>query len=181
MDSAMQKLVLSLVGWLLVAASPVSAKAPEQAADDVVGSFEKKLLVNGEDGARYWRPSEESLKRAPRYPIGLGQDQESGCVAMGFTIRPDGVPTDFHVLQFAANKPSREVQWKFAASAIQALSRWRYEPGPENAQRLPGYAVNVSSFRLSRGIADGPADWSPACRIDDLGAFLRARAANAGN
>ncbi len=175
MNSASRKLVLFSLAWLLVPATSVGAELQGDATVDIAAQPANLLLVNGEDGVRFWQPSEKSLGWVPRYPMGLGQDDEQGCIALGFKIQPDGVPVDFQVLQFAANKPTREVQRKFAASAMQALGHWRYEPGPENPERLPGYVVHVSSFYLKGDVAAGPADWSAACRIEDLGAFLRTR------
>ena len=175
MNSAARKLILLSLACSFVPATSVLAELPGGAKDVVAAQPANLLLVNGEDGARFWQPSEKSLSWVPRYPMGLGQDNEQGCVAIGFKIQPDGVPVDFQVLQFAANKPTREVQRKFAASAMQALGHWRYEPGPENPERLPAHAVHVSSFHLKGGVPAGPADWSAACRIHDLDAFLRTR------
>ena len=176
MNSATPKLILFSLAWLFVSATSFGAELQGDATVDIAAQPANLLLVTGENGARFWKPSEKSLKWVPRYPMGLGGDNEQGCVAMGFKIRPDGTPVDFQLLKFAANKPTREVQRKFAASVTRALGQWRYEPGPENSERLPGYAVHVSNFHLTNSVADGPADWSAACAIDDFGAFLRTRA-----
>ena len=175
MNSAVWKLILFSLAWPFAPVTSFSAEMPADAKGGVDAHPANLLLVNGEDGARFWQPSQKSLSRVPRYPTGLGGDNEQGCIAMGFKIQPDGVPVDFQVLQFAANKPTREVQRKFAASATQALGHWRYEPGPENPKRLPGYVAHVTSFHFNSGVAAGSADWSAVCKIDDLGAFLRAR------
>jgi hypothetical protein len=159
-----------LLAALLALALP-AAGAQEQAVADT----KRLLLVNVDDGGRYWRLDEAQARGAPKYPRELIREGIGGCVSIGFVIEPDGSTSGFRPLVTWTTRQSRQASLAFTRALEDLVRHQRYAPGPENPQRERGFASTWANFGITR---DGsrPDMRDAGCRIEDLGAFMRERA-----
>lgn len=110
---------------------------------------------------------------APGYPASYSGKADDVCIALGYTVKPDGSTGDFKLLsawtsdRATAEKSDRYLD-TFASAAAQAVSQWRFMPKSEGT-RQPIATVATLTFSGSAatpGLAD-------RCRIADLAAFYQ--------
>jgi hypothetical protein len=110
---------------------------------------------------------------APGYPASYSRKAHDVCIALGYTVKPDGSTGDFKLLsawtsdRAAAEKSDRYLD-TFASAAAQAVSQWRFAPKNTGVPRSIA-TVATLIFRGS-GTAPGLAD---RCRVADLAAFYQ--------
>jgi len=157
---------------LLLACSIVPVAAQEHA-----GIAENQVLVvEEEEGGRYWsRDFNVASSPAPQYPRAALIAGLTGCVNIGFVIQPDGSTSGHRLLigkaSFTGGHRQSAVIGQFAQATVDMLKTFRYQPGPENPQRLRGFASVFTDFTLDTGNDSGS-----QCKIDDLKAFMQAAA-----
>ncbi|MGH8026337.1 MAG: energy transducer TonB [Pseudoxanthomonas sp.] len=151
-----------LAGMCLITASFAASAAMEGAP-----ASEKVVLVNGDDGKRFWQIS-QGADLAPRFPADMVARNASGCVNLGFVILPDGSTTKIRMLKSVPR--DTRVSRSFGAAAAQYVSKLRYEPGLENPERVQGFASIPADFHLDAKFV------KDQCKIEDLEAFIRAAA-----
>ena len=150
------KLIIS-VACLLLAGTAIAANTPTQVVDE------------GQLGKTHALAAGTQLA-VPGYPGAYTDSGDDVCIALGYTVKPDGTTGDFRLLQaWSSDRANAEKNARyldtFASAAADAVSQWRFEP-------RDGAAVAVSTvatltFRGGNGTAQGLAD---RCRIDDLAA-----------
>jgi TonB family protein len=105
------------------------------------------------------RVAAATLKRtrivAPAMPQVARDNGLSGFVELNFTIQPDGSVTDVQVV-------NAEPLGLFEASAIKALSQWRYEPVLLNGEPVAKLAMIRMKFAQEPPIGPVPATAEPA-------------------
>ncbi|HMT37132.1 MAG TPA: hypothetical protein PKD02_00370 [Thermomonas sp.] len=110
---------------------------------------------------------------APGYPASYSGKADDVCIALGYTVKPDGSTGDFKLLsawtsdRAIAEKSDRYLD-TFASAAAQAVSQWRFAPKGEGTPQ-PIATVATLTFRGS-GATPGLAD---RCRVSDLAAFYQ--------
>jgi hypothetical protein len=110
---------------------------------------------------------------APGYPMSYSKTGDDVCIALGYTVKPDGTTGDFRLLsawtsdRAQAEKSDRYLD-TFAAAAAQAVSRWRFETRSGVAS-TPVATVATLSFQGS-GSTQG---LQARCRITDLAAHYQ--------
>ena len=91
----------------------------------------------------------------------------SGCVSITFLIAPDGSTSGFQLLHghssLPSTHPSRHAVTAFAKKLVDQVKDWRYVPGSDNPDRLPGLASTYANFSLGR---DGTAE--NRCKVSGL-------------
>lgn len=153
---------------------------PAAAQDNAGIASDEALLVEEDDAGRYWgKQTESATSQAPQYPREAAIAGASGCVNIGFIIQPDGTTTGYRRLigrsSFHAGGQHAAVLSQFTRSTIAMLKKWRYQPGPDNPDRLRGFASLHAAFSLD---AIGGHEWTDACRIRKLGEFIQSRQAS---
>ncbi len=134
------------------------------------------VSLNIED-VRYWKMDVVNTPiKPPKYPSDLLRAQVSGCVAIGFFIEPDGTTTGHRILdsKVEANRNSRASRTRmqehsvmqFAKMGLESLRTVRYLPGPENPERIRGFAYTYFAYTAE----DAP---KLDCQIPDLVAFIK--------
>jgi hypothetical protein len=106
----------------------------------------------------------------PGYPGAYAESGDDVCIALGYTVKPDGTTGDFRFLQaWSSNRADAEKSDRylntFAAAAADAVSQWRFEPKGEATPTVS--TVATLTFRGGKAPAQGLAD---RCRISDLAA-----------
>lgn len=110
---------------------------------------------------------------APGYPAAYADRGDDVCIALGYTVQPDGSTGDFQLLQaWGSNLARMETQGRyldaFVNAAAHAVSQWRFVPKGEAS---PVRTVATLTFN---GAGSGE-DVASRCRIDDLAAHYRFR------
>ncbi|GAB3315888.1 energy transducer TonB [Luteimonas notoginsengisoli] len=167
MKNPTPRICACLLSLLALVAVPAFADEPDAVLEQPGIGAGPALVVESNDGGRYWRLEDAGEQRAPAYPRSLVKAGIEGCVTVGYVIKPDGFPDAYRILRSRASLPSRNVARQMAAALVQMIAQRRYVPGPENPGRLPGFAAEYAVFGVGAGAQ---------CRIDDLGAFMRAGA-----
>jgi TonB family protein len=91
---------------------------------------------------------------APAMPQVARDNGLSGFVELNFTIQPDGSVTDVQVV-------NAEPLGLFEASAIRALSQWRYEPVLLNGEPVAKLAMIRMKFTQDTPVERSPANGEP--------------------
>jgi TonB family protein len=76
----------------------------------------------------------------PEYPESASRTYRTGKVVLSFTVQASGAVTDIEVVQSAG--PDLD------AAAVQAVSRWRYEPAAEGGEPVPAHGTVSIPFSL---------------------------------
>jgi hypothetical protein len=124
-----------------------------------------------------WKLAEGHPLVAPPYPAEYdSEDRPDVCLALQYTIYPDGTTGDFQVLRrWKSGAPANGVLnpfWlRFARAGVSAVGQWRFEPRvPENAR--PVTTIATLSFYGST-VADAR-ELRAHCKVANLGAAIRA-------
>jgi hypothetical protein len=108
---------------------------------------------------------------APDYPAAYAASGDDVCIAMAYTIKPDGSTGDFKVLQ-AWSSDSSQAQSKvgyvdaFAAKAIDVVSQWRFVQ-QEHANAQPVSTVATLIFKGNGGTRR----LGDRCRVNQLAKY----------
>ncbi|MCA0393332.1 MAG: energy transducer TonB [Proteobacteria bacterium] len=166
---------VGVAGLLAVQSMAHAVPAVEDEGEEQGLSPGEVLVVERGDGGRYWQLEiNRDAKRVPRYPQGLLEQGIEGCVNVGFVISAQGIPERFRILKSGSNQPSRQTIRQFGSAVVAVLKHWRWRPGPENPAAFPGFASVPMGFGVIEQRSGGAVDWHAHCRIEDLGAFMRA-------
>ena len=108
---------------------------------------------------------------APGYPGSYADSGDDVCIALGYTVKPDGTTGDFRFLQaWSSDRASAERTDRyldtFASAAASAVSKWRFEPREGTAS---GAVSTVATLVFTGGKGATP-DLADRCRISDLAA-----------
>jgi hypothetical protein len=155
--------------WLLGLALLSGGVAAQEAGPPIPLDGSVLILESGE-GERYWQRT--TAIRPPAYPLGAVRKLASGCVNIGFTVKPDGTTDDFRVLKSATDAAPRRreaVIAKFAEASIKMIRKLHFVPGPENPARKPEFMAMSSQYAIGEGFTE-------TCAIPDLREFLTAAA-----
>ncbi|MEM9303142.1 MAG: energy transducer TonB [Pseudomonadota bacterium] len=99
-------------------------------ADDTV-------LVSG-PGVEYWTPT---FRAQPDYPRSAALRGTVGCAVVQFVVEADGRTSSHRVL---FSEPPKV----FDREAVDALKRWRFEPGPDNPDGQAALLTQTLNFEL---------------------------------
>jgi hypothetical protein len=107
---------------------------------------------------------------APGYPGSYAGSGDDVCIALGYTVKPDGTTGDFRFLQaWSSDRASAERTDRyldtFASAAAAAVSQWRFEPKAGTT----GSVSTVATLVFTGGKGATP-DLADRCRITDLAA-----------
>lgn len=158
----MRKLGIVLAGMVLVSGH-VMAKDPAM-----------RIVDEGSLGKTYDIAPDASLA-APGYPEMYADTGDDVCIALGYTVMPDGSTGDFRLLSAwssdrgAAQQQPRYLE-SFAGAAANAVSQWRFVPKSTEAQ---GAVQTVTTMAFNgKGVTEGLAD---RCRISNLAVHYNQR------
>lgn len=149
---------IMLVAGLLFAGSAFAVDVP------------KNLVNEGQLGKTHALAAGTQLA-APGYPGAYVESGDDVCIALGYTVKPDGSTGDFRFLQaWSSDRASAQRNDRyldtFAAAAANAVSQWRFEPR-DGAASGPVSTVATLVFRGGKGANPDLAD---RCRVTDLAA-----------
>jgi len=106
-------------------------------------------IVEAKDVGAYWVASPWQ-RRPVKYPRSAVREGVEGCVELGFSIEPDGVPAELKVLRSTFSEgASKESVEAVTQAVIDAVAAARYSPAQTNPQRLPVYTHRITTFFLS--------------------------------
>lgn len=121
--------------FLVLSAAPAATAQGASAADEI-------LVVSEQDLPKMW-----TYKRGISPPFDSSKLREHGhaCVTLGYVIEPDGRPSTIRVLK-------ADPSGVFDATAIAALGKVRFKPGPANTSRTAVYStITYTGFRSIGG------------------------------
>lgn len=156
------KTALGLAAGLVVCVSAVAAD---------------RVKVVNEGGIRdAWMLADGAKLAAPGYPAEFAPRGDNVCIAMGYSIKPDGSTSDFSLLKAwntsSADKEPVEGFWNaFSQASANALSEWKFKPRPEVTAPQPTYTVATMTF-MGKEAMDGAA-LRDNCKIEDLPDFVQ--------
>ena len=139
----------------------------------------KNLVDEGQLGKTHALAAGTALA-APGYPGAYAGSGDDVCIALGYTVKPDGTTGDFRFLQaWSSNRADAEKSDRyldsFASAAAQAVSKWRFEP-LAGAPAEGTATVATLTFNGGRGATS---DLAARCR--EHSADEAADAAGSGN
>lgn len=146
------------------------------------GMAADKVRIVNEGGIRdEWMLADGVKLVAPGYPSDFTERGDSVCVAMGYSIQPDGTTSDFSVVKAwnssAADKEPVPGYWDaFSQASAQALSQWKFKPRPEVSKPQPTYTVATMTFMGKDG--SDPAGLRGKCGIADLADLVQQQKSN---
>lgn len=150
---------------MLLAGAMAAANTPGD--DDV--------RVANEGGiATWWRLADGVVIAAPGYPEASLTQRVDACLALGYTIQPDGSTSDHVIVKRWSNAAKDDaVAWdQFGQAASSALSQWRFV---SSGTAAPKPTFTVATFTFA-GSDAAPAGLAERCRVADLlDAVLTAR------
>lgn len=107
------------------------------------------------------------------YPAGLAGTGDDVCIALGYSIRPDGTTSDFQLLRaWSSDRRAAETRDgylnPYAEAAARVVAQWKFAPGETAGD---GVVTTVATMAFEgRGETKRLSD---RCRIADLAAFYR--------
>ena len=135
-----------------------------------------RVIANEGAIATHWKLADGAKLAAPAYPAEYDNDNRpDACVALQYTIFPDGTTGDFHVVRTWKSGPGSRTEmrpfWlKFARAGVAAVGQWQFAPR-DPAQVTPVTTVATLSF-YGATVADA-AELRAHCRITDLAVLVR--------
>jgi hypothetical protein len=128
--------------------------------DEALARNDTRILVPAKDQPVLLWVADGALA-PPRYPMGYVKQNIVGCVVVGFVIGADGIPGQFRVMESRTSPPlSARDRQAFEGSALMAVSKWRFAPGPNNLERFQEFRQSTIKFMLGSS--------APACDEVDL-------------
>ena len=117
-------------------------------AAPVAGADENYVVVDQGQLAPYW--TSIGNLRGPHFPKSAIRNRVEACIAVGYSIEPDGKPAHVSVLRSKGNRAADDDDMKkIAAAALDSVSRWRYEAAQGNPERKAVYTYATVSMALS--------------------------------
>jgi hypothetical protein len=122
-----------------------------------------------------WRLADGVAIASPEPPRAATQGARNVCIALAYTIKPDGTTSDFRVLKQWNNQTGKKEPfdgfWEdFAHAGATAVQQWRFAPLPGVGQPAPTTTVATLTWQAIPG--SDAAQLRAQCRIEDLAAFL---------
>lgn len=160
---------LRLWSALLIAcmAGPAGGETQRNVALADEASF---LLLETGDPNPPWKTV--GRPRVPGYPSALlgslEQVREEACLTIGYIVRGDGTVSDARVLAATHTSRSAMTRRAFESQALKAVKRWRYEPGPGNADRVPAVAQATVDFSIM-----GSPNLRSGCQVLETDALIQ--------
>lgn len=145
------------------------AMASASAADG-----EEARVANEGGIGTWWRLADGVAIAAPGYPEASLAQRVDACLAVGYTIQPDGSTSDHVIVKRWSNAAKGDaVAWdQFGQAASSALSQWRFASTGIAAPR-PTFTVATFTFV---GGAEAPQGLAGHCKVADVrDALLAAR------
>ena len=136
-----------------------------------------RLRIANEGAIRdEWMLADGVKLAAPSYPAALSERGDNVCVAIGYSIKPDGSTSDFMLLKnWSSSMGEKEPEagyWDaFAQAGAGALSQWKFKPRPEVTTPRPTYTVATMHF-MGKEAMDAAALRSH-CTISDLATVIQ--------
>ena len=133
-------------------------------------------VANEGEIADDWKLADGASIVAPPYPAEYDNDaRPDACIALKYTIYPDGTTGDFRVLRKWKNGPASHTEmrpfWlKFARASAAAVGQWRFAPR-DPANPRPTTTVATLSF-FGNTVVDAK-ELRAHCTITDLAVLLR--------
>lgn len=141
------------------------------------GMAKDRVRVVNEGGIRdAWMLADGVKLAAPGYPAAFVERGDNVCMAIGYSIEPDGSTSNFALLK-SWNSSAGEIEpvsgfWDgFTQAGAHALSQWKFKPRPEVTSPQPTYTVATMHF-MGKEAMD-PIALRGHCAIEDLSAFLQ--------
>jgi len=141
-----------------------------------------RARVVNEGGIRdQWTLADGAKLVAPGYPAGFVDRGDNVCVAMGYSIKPDGTTSDFALLKAWTSstgdqEPVNGFWDAFTQASAGALSQWKFKPRPEVSNPKNTYTVATMNFMGKQ--ASDVGELRGHCAIADLPAFVQQQQAN---
>lgn len=160
--NGMVRAALGLAASLLFSASALAA--------------DRVKIVN-EGGIRdAWMLADGATLPAPGYPAEFAPRGDNVCIAMGYSIKPDGTTSDFSLLKAwsgtSAEKEPVDGFWNaFSQASANALSQWKFKPRPEVTDPQATFTVATMTF-MGKEAMDAAA-LRGHCKIEDLPDFVQ--------
>lgn len=116
------------------------------------GMAKDRVRVVNEGGIREaWMLADGVKLAAPGYPAAFAETGENVCVAIGYSIEPDGSTSNFALLKgWSSSADQREPAagfWDaFSQAGANALSQGKFKPRPEVTSPQPIYTVATMHF-----------------------------------
>ena len=105
--------------------------------------------VDTDDIGSYWIP-EKRVHHDHLFPESARRKHIDVCVAVAFTIEPDGSSRNVQVLRSETSKPADVDETKrVAAAAAESVARMHYEPASANRARLPIFSYTAVSMSVA--------------------------------
>lgn len=148
----------------------------------ITASAADRVRIVNEGGIRdEWMLADGIKLAAPGYPANFVARGDSVCVAMGYSIKPDGTTSDFAVLKAwnssAAEKEPEQGFWDaFTQASAQALSQWKFKPRPEI--KAPQATYTVATMNFTGKNATDADRLRGRCAIADLPQFVQQQKAS---
>lgn len=137
-----------------------------------VGMAKDRVRVVNEGGIRdAWMLADGIKLAAPGYPAAFAERGDNVCVAIGYSILPDGSTSDFALLKSWSSstgekEPVAGFLDAFTQAGAGALSQWKFKPRPEVTSPQPVYTVATMHF-MGKEATDAGA-LRGHCSISDL-------------
>lgn len=137
------------------------------------GEAGMRIVDDGRLGKIY-TPVPGTQLAAPAYPAAYADAGDDVCIALGYTIRPDGTTAEFQLLRaWSSNGEAARMDERYldayAAAATDLVAGWRFIPGSK-ANAAPVKTVATMAFE-GHGRVKKLAD---RCRIPELASSYRA-------
>lgn len=140
------------------------------------GAYDQVRMANeGSIGDR-WMLADGSSLAVPGYPAAFADRGDNVCVAVGYSIRPDGATSDFALLKIWSSSAQDQEPvpgfWDaFTQASAHALSQWKFKPRPEVSRPEATYTVATMHFMGKE--ATDVAGLRSKCAIKDLATFVQ--------
>lgn len=148
----------------------------------VVSAAADRTRVVNEGGIRdEWALADGVKLAAPGYPGNFAERGDNVCVAMGYSIKPDGTTSDFTLLKAWSSstgekEPTQGFWDAFAQAGAGALSQWKFKPRPEVTAPQTTFTVATMNFMGKQ--ASDVAELRAHCAIADLPSYVQQQKSN---
>lgn len=142
----------------------------------------KRVRIANEGEIRdQWMLADGVTLAAPGYPAAFAERGDNVCVAMGYSIKPDGTTSDFSLLKaWSSSTQDKEPTpgfWDaFSQASASALSQWKFKPKPEVG--TPSRTYTVATMHFVGKQATDAAGLRSNCAIPDLAAYIQQQKAD---
>lgn len=141
-----------------------------------------RVRIVNEGGIRdQWMLADGVKLAAPGYPADFVDRGDNVCMAVGYSIKPDGTTADFALLKaWTSSTGDKEPVpgfWNaFTQASAGALSQWKFKPRPEVSAPRATYTVATMNFMGKHATDAGKL--REHCAIADLPTFVQEQRSN---